>query len=143
LHCASVIMFLVWSLNSSDDFLWHICLFFSSTMCLCILLISHSFSEMHFWVFLMQVLLEPCAKVNRLNSVDYFDDVYSISFMQKRFKWCVCEKSFSHFWAEISEHMNCHHHHAHFHISHSLWLYLNLYFNMWSQTEKHPFEWFK
>jgi hypothetical protein len=104
--------------NSSDDFLWHICLISFHQQCVCVSYSYHTaFLKCTFEFFLMQVLLESCARVNRLNSVDCFDDVYSWCHLcRKKFKWCVYEKSFSHFWAEVSEHMNCHHHHAHFHM---------------------------
>ena len=62
----------------------------------------------------MHVLLWPWA-VSRVDSVECLNEAYShLHLRRERFKWCVCEKPFSHLWAEGFEHMNCHHIHAHF-----------------------------
>ena len=62
----------------------------------------------------MHVLLWPWA-VSRVDSVECLNEAYShLHLHRERFKWCVCEKSFSHLWAEDFEHMNCRHIHAHF-----------------------------
>jgi len=63
---------------------------------------------------LMCVLLWSWA-VSRVDSEECLNEVYSQCHLcRERFKWCVCEKSFSHIWAEDFEHMNCHCSHAHF-----------------------------
>jgi len=62
----------------------------------------------------MHVLLWPWA-VSRIDSVKCLNEAYSHLYLhRKRIKWCVCEKPFSHLWAEDFEHINCHYIHAHF-----------------------------
>ena len=62
----------------------------------------------------MHVLLWSWA-VSRVDSVECLNEAYShLHLHRERFKWCVCEKSFSHLWAEGFEHMNCCCIHAHF-----------------------------
>jgi hypothetical protein len=104
-----------------------------------------AFLKCTFEFLLMQVLLESCARENRLNSVDCFNDVYSWCHLcRKRFKWCVYKKLFSYFWVEVSEHMNCHHHHAHFVCISSVVTLSQSIFQYVIMNRKHfTFEWLK
>jgi len=62
----------------------------------------------------MCVLLWSWA-TDRVDLKGCLNEVYSQCHLRReRFKWCVCEKPFSHVWAEDFEHMNCCHSHAHF-----------------------------
>jgi len=87
--------------------------FFSSTF----VHLSH-FTE-HCWSALLESLL-MCVLLwswaaSRVGSEECLNEVYSQCHLRKeRFKWCACEKSFSHVWAEGFEHINCHCSHAHF-----------------------------
>ena len=120
--------------------------FFINNVFVCFIYIMQLFWNALFKFFLMQVLLKLCIKENRVSSVDCFNDVYLWCHLcRKRFKWCVCKKSFSHIWAELSEHMNCHSCHAHFcmHFIHcdSISIYISICNHR--QRNISLFKWFK
>ncbi len=99
-----------------------LCIFFNTYVQLLLIndvfvCLSHITKHWHSAILkssLMHVLLWPWA-VSRIDSVKCLNEAYShLHLCKERFKWCVCEKSFSHLWVKDFEHMNCHCIHAHF-----------------------------
>jgi len=127
----------------SDMYVW---LFLINNVFVCLIHITQLFQSALLKFLLMQVLLKSCTRENRMSLVVHFDDVYLWCHLcRKRFKWCVCEKSFSYIWVELSEHMNCCCHHAYFcmHLVHCD--SISIYISICNHEQKNIslFEWLK
>jgi len=115
LHCAWVTVFLAPVSKSLCIFFdTYVRLLFINDAFVCLFHITKHWHSAILKSSLMHVLLWSWA-VSRIDSVKCLNEAYShLHLHRERFKWCVCEKSFSHLWVEDFEHMNCCRIHAYF-----------------------------